>query len=285
VDGTCDDLSAQERAELILQRLKDKFEYKDNELTLTTATNDTLSFAQKAYDWIVHANETSICPDSTNLFQRFVLAIFYFACGGTKWSMPEEEHYLESSVNECEWYGIACDDNQTVIGLHLDNSSIVGTLPTELAMLRNVQELNIDANQIVGPIPSWFDQWTGLEVIDMDHNFLTGSIPSSLYSLSFLRVLDLDGNSLTGSISESGLANWKETLYFLQLDFNQLIGSIPSILGEFPVLQYLSIFGNNFTDTILSAIENLCNEDIGRTIYANCNLCQNSTCCAACLDV
>lgn len=267
---------------MILERLKDQFEYTSDEVVInSTATNSTKSLPQLAFEWIVYTDE--VCPDSTSLLQRFALALFYFSCGGSSWTMSGEETYLTSTESECDWYGVDCDSNKTVTALHFDNSSVVGTLPRELVVLRNIKELNIDSNRIVGSIPSWFDQWTQLEIVDMDHNLLTGSIPSSLYSISTLRVLDLDSNALTGTISDSGLANWLETLYFLQLDFNQLVGTIPSILGQFPVLQYLSIFGNNFTETILSTIENLCDDT--RTIYANCNLCQNSTCCAACLDI
>jgi Leucine-rich repeat (LRR) protein len=267
---------------MILERLNDHFQYTNHELVLDVeTTNSTKSLPQLAFEWIVYTDEA--CPNSTNLLQRFTLALFYYTCGGPSWTMSGNETYLSSTGNECDWYGIECDDNHSVTALHFDNSSVVGTLPKELATLRNVQELNMDSNRIVGSIPSWFDQWTQLEVVDMDHNLLTGSIPSSLYSISTLRVLDLDSNALTGTISDSGLANWLETLYFLQLDFNQLDGTLPSILGQFPVLQYLSIFGNNFTETILSNIDNLCNDR--RTIYANCDLCQNSTCCAACLDV
>ena len=264
---------------MILERLINYFNYTNDELEVTDSANKTPQ--RWAFEWIVYDDEA--CPDSTNLIQRFVLAVFWFTSGGNKWPYFWNETYLASNNSECEWYGIECADNETVTGLHFDNSNITGTLPWELSKLSEVTELNIDSNQLVGSIPSWLDQWTRLEIVDMDHNLLTGSIPTSLYSISTLRVLDLDSNALTGTISESGLANWVETLYFLQLDFNQLVGTIPSMFGQMTVLQYLSIFGNNFTETLLSTIENLCDDT--RTIYANCNLCQNSTCCAACLDI
>jgi Leucine-rich repeat (LRR) protein len=301
---SCDNISVEERADIIFKRLIDEFEYSDE---LSLSINETVkvlgrlidriftrddedlrvnSYQQMAYEWIVH-NDTDqvICPDSDNLFQRYALALFYFACNGFEWTIDEGKDYLSRDSSECDWYGIACaDDNSTIIGLHFDNSSIIGTLPSELSILTNIRELNMDSNQIGGKIPSWLNQWASLEVIDLDHNLLTGSIPLSLYSLSTLRVLDLDSNTLTGTISESGLENWVGSLYFLQLDFNQFVGSVPKNLGRFAELQYLSIFGNNFTDSILATIDNLCNET-RLTIYANCDLCQNSTCCVACLDV
>jgi hypothetical protein len=286
----CADLSITDRATAIYQRLVHEFQYGNNEIVVSSniAANNTnlkSSYQQLAYDWIVNTDEQVNCPNTTKLMQRYVLAAFWFACDGEGWTMKEEQsnQFLSATVDECQWYGISCEDDENISAFHLDESNITGTLPDELAFLNEIRELNIDTNQIVGSIPTWFNRWTKLEILDLDHNGLTGSIPSSLYTVSTLRVLDLDSNSLTGTISAEGIENWADTLYFLQLDFNQIVGTIPSILGQFTNLQYLSLFGNNFTNTLLSSIDNLCDGIV--TIYANCNLCQNSTCCTACLDI
>jgi hypothetical protein len=234
---------------------------------------------------LVYTDEQVSCSNATNLIQRFALAAFWFACGGERWpiNIGQSNSFLSNTISECEWNGISCDDNNNVFALHFDDSNITGTLPIELAFIKKMRELHIDSNHLRGSIPSWFSQWKELEVLDLDHNFFTGSIPSSLYTISTLRVLDLDRNALTGTISEVGIENWIDSLYFMQLDFNEFVGTIPSVLGKLSNLQYLSLFGNNFTNTQLSSIENLCEGNV--TIYANCEMCQNSTCCTACLDV
>lgn len=263
------------------------FQYNNSEIALsneTATSNSTVnrSYQQAAYDWVVFSDEQVACSNATNLIQRYALAVFWFACGGDYWSINEGNSFLAKTISECQWKGVTCDDTDSVIGLHLDESNITGILPGELASIVTMRVLNIDMNHLSGSIPTWFSQWKELEVIDMDHNNFTGTIPSSLYSLSTIRVLDLDSNALTGTISEVGLENWIDSLFFLQLDFNQFVGTIPQNLGKFPNLQYLSLFGNNFTNSILSSIENLCEGIV--TIYANCELCQNSTCCTACLE-
>jgi hypothetical protein len=289
-DDNCPDFVLLGRARAIYQRLLNSFHYNKSEIvysndTSTSGVSLLRSYQQAAFEWLVHNDEQVTCPNATKLVQRYALAAFWFACGGDNWSIAKEQSnsFLSKAVGECEWNGVSCDDNDNVVGFHLDENNITGTLPTELASLRFLRELNMDTNHLSGPIPSWIVQWKKLEVLDLDHNHFTGSIPSSLYSISTLRVLDLDSNALTGTLSESGIENWIDSLYFLQLDFNEFVGTIPSVLGKVSNLQYLSMFGNNFTSTLISSIEDLCDGTI--TIYANCNLCQNSTCCTACLDV
>jgi Leucine-rich repeat (LRR) protein len=290
-DEDCPDFAVLGRARAIYKRLMNVFQYVKNEIVVSNETSTSGgifagSYQQAAFDWLVNTDEQVACSNTTKLIQRYALAAFWFASGGEHWSIPKRQpssSYLSKDVGECQWNGITCDDSDNVIEFHLDESNITGTLPIELASLKFLRELNIDANKLSGPMPSWLGQWKKLEVLDMDHNHLTGPIPSSLYSISALRVLDLDSNALTGTISETGIEKWSDSLYFMQLDFNEFVGTIPSVIGKFSKLQYLSLFGNNFTDSLLSSIENLCEGVV--TIYANCNMCQNSTCCTACLDV
>jgi hypothetical protein len=245
-------------------------------------------FAQtQAMNWLVKQDSLYLCPNDTNLAQRYSLAVLWYNSGGESWlqcknntatgACDDNEPFL-SSGHECQWMGVGCDLNLSVTALHLDERNVTGTLPSELESLVYLQEIDMDSNSISGTLPSWLGEFEFLEIIDMDTNNLSGSIPLTLYNAAALRVLDLDSNKLTGSISDD-IENLTE-LYFLQLDFNMLTGSIPSVLGQLSELQYLSLFGNNFTQPIPA---DLCGGTM--TIYANCDICTVDECCSACLNV
>lgn len=74
-----------------------------------------------AFEWLVEEDELFLCPDSSNLVQRFVIALFYFATGGDNWSQCSQTDLacvgtpLLSGVNECSWYGIFCDGSSNTI--------------------------------------------------------------------------------------------------------------------------------------------------------------------------
>jgi hypothetical protein len=275
-------------------------------LATGSSTTNTTYAQDQALQWLVYNDELSLCPHEAAfhvaLIQRFVLAVFWYTCGGPHWTLSNasEVTFLNASRPECQWHGVQCDLNQAITALHLDSSNIScpASLPTELAALSYLVELDMDSNAIAGTLPNWMGTaWPQFEILDLDSNRLTGSIPLSLYQATALRVLDLDHNALSGTIDAAGVSNWTN-LFFLQVDFNQLSGTIPTVLGTLSQLQYLSLLGNNFSGTLPSSLcthsssiasNNRTNAtavvDSGaRIIYADCNLCVIDDCCSACLD-
>jgi hypothetical protein len=70
----------------------------------------------RAFSWIVEDDPLHLCPDDTNLLQRYALSLLYFATDGDNWikcrrddlAPCNAENFLSGS-HECEWGGITCD--------------------------------------------------------------------------------------------------------------------------------------------------------------------------------
>jgi hypothetical protein len=65
-----------------------------------------------ALDWIMYTDELQLDVSSSNLHQRYILALLSFEFGIPGWWLPE-------STSECEWYGVGCSINGTVLKLEL----------------------------------------------------------------------------------------------------------------------------------------------------------------------
>ena len=64
--------------------------------------------------------------------------------------------------------------------LELPSSQLRGSIPAELGLLANLEELILSSNDLSGTIPSSLGQLTNLEWLYLDGNDLSGSIPSAL---------------------------------------------------------------------------------------------------------
>ncbi|CAM6055326.1 unnamed protein product, partial [Sphagnum tenellum] len=190
------------------------------------------------------------------------------------------------------WKGVLCvqypNPNTTnimsiVVGLILDDASIVGTLPTAIGDLTNLVILSLTRNPgLTGPIPAEISNLAVLQILDLHDNNLNGTIPD-FTSLGNLQELDLSGNQLTGEISNFGSMQWLQTL---KLSGNQLYGQSPVFLDSstskglanltalttldlsnnhmlfgpppdlttMPTLQYLNLSMNNFGGPINPAL-------------------------------
>ncbi|KAG5095426.1 hypothetical protein JHK84_051014 [Glycine max] len=142
-----------------------------------------------------------------------------------------------SSIDFCEWRGVACDEDGQVTGLDLSGESIYGGFDNSstLFSLQNLQILNLSANNFSSEIPSGFNKLKNLTYLNLSHAGFVGQIPTEI----------------------SYLARLVATLSVLDLSFNyHLYGSLP----EFPVnspLQTLIVSGTNFSGAIPPSINNL----------------------------
>jgi len=239
-----------------------------------------------AFDWIVDDDQLYVCPDDSNLLQRFALVVLYFSTRGDDWikcrrdglAACTAENFL-SEFHECEWGGVTCDSLYRITNLNLDESDLKGFIPDELAVLDYLEEMDFDSNRLSGPLPGWAGRLQYLERLDLDRNFLSGPIPEELYASTSIKFLDLDRNIISGSISTK--IGQMSQLIFLQVDFNQMIGTVPSEVGDLADLQYFSILGNGFDDDV-GIPESMCGHGI--QLYANCDMCvEVGDCCTACL--
>ncbi|KAE8722922.1 putative LRR receptor-like serine/threonine-protein kinase [Hibiscus syriacus] len=159
----------------------------------------------------------------------------------------------------------------------LSNNNLSGTLPPELGILLNLEQLHINSCGLGGQIPSTFanlvnlqivrgvdnaftgkipdfvgNNWTKLTSLRFQGNNFQGPIPSSFANLTSLNSLRI-GDIYNGSSSLDFVRNLKN-LTDLFLRNVMLIGILPSYITELQSLQRLDLSFNNLTGTIPSAL-------------------------------
>jgi uncharacterized repeat protein (TIGR01451 family) len=205
------------------------------------------------------------------------LVALYETTDGDNWT--DNTGWLETNTL-CSWYGVECFDN-SVTDLGLTDNRLMGSIPSELSNLSNLEELWLDHNQLAGNIPSNLGSLSKLQKLALHYNQLTGSIPPELGNLSNLGLLYLQNNQLVGNIpSQLGALNgfWDlrlsnnqltgsipselgnlSNLWTLDLESNQLTGNIPPELGDLARLRWLLLYNNQLTGTIPPEFGNLGN--------------------------
>ena len=109
--------------------------------------------------------------------------------------------------------------------LILVNNGLIGSIPSTIGNLTNLNTLVLGGNDLSGPIPNEIGNLINLQNLNLQSNQLSGQIPLEIGNLINLENLNLLGNQLSGQIpSEIGnLINLNE----LSFSSNQLSGIIP----------------------------------------------------------
>ncbi|KAH9703919.1 putative receptor-like protein kinase [Citrus sinensis] len=128
------------------------------------------------------------------------------------------------------------------VGLDLSRNQLVGSLPTEVGKLINLEILFISRNMLEGEIPSTLGSCIKLEQFKLGGNLFQGPIPLSLSSLRGLRVLELSQNNISGEIPKFLVE--LQLVQNLNLSYNDLEGVIPTE-GVFKNASAISVFGNS----------------------------------------
>ena len=85
----------------------------------------------------------------------------------------------------------------------MSRNELIGSIPSELGQLTQLEYLELDANWLNGSIPAELGNLTNLLHLDLSYNELSGSIPSELGGLTELAGLDLEENQFTGCVPQS----------------------------------------------------------------------------------
>jgi Leucine-rich repeat (LRR) protein len=136
-----------------------------------------------------------------------------------------------------------------------DNSRLIGSLPTTLGLLKDLQIFDAHKCSWGGSLPTQLEQLTNLRRLSLSQGSLEGSLLSFSQS-PHLADLYLSRNRFSGSIP-AGLLGSVEASVSLRVDvsFNRLTGSIPSQLLGFQKLN-LDVVGNEMTSLL-----DVCNTD------------------------
>uniref|UniRef100_A0ACD5ZWR2 Uncharacterized protein n=1 Tax=Avena sativa TaxID=4498 RepID=A0ACD5ZWR2_AVESA len=130
-------------------------------------------------------------------------------------------------------------------GLDLSDNQLIGSIPSEISSLNNLEVLKLSDNQLSGKIPASLGQCLHLESLHLDANHLEGSIPSSLMNLRGIVEMDLSQNNLSGEIPR--FFESFSSLQLLNLSFNNLQGPVPTS----------AVFGNSRV-VFMQGNKNLC---------------------------
>jgi Leucine-rich repeat (LRR) protein len=88
-----------------------------------------------------------------------------------------------SASLRCQWSGVSCNSDGYISSLFFGYSSISGSLPSSLGLLRYLSDLSLQNNQFVGSIPESLGSLKNLRNLYLSSNEFTGSIPESLGDL------------------------------------------------------------------------------------------------------
>lgn len=128
-----------------------------------------------AIRWITDYDEASLKTDHHALLQRYALAVLFFSTHDVKekdsddgkvhvvsaTSWKSADHWM-SEKGICMWHGVSCsptrqevrlNDNVDVLELNLSGNYVSGTIPSELAALKNIKEFDLGKNSFDGTIP------------------------------------------------------------------------------------------------------------------------------------
>ena len=122
----------------------------------------------KALHWLVFQDKSLYTEpvDETRLVQRYALLTLFYACAGHEWtnlftSAPPLDEQVDS--NECDFPGIACNEEGAIVSFEAANSNLVGHLPDEISLLTRLTHLNLYYNELEGTLPvAIFEKLTNL---------------------------------------------------------------------------------------------------------------------------
>lgn len=238
------------------------------------------SAVSKALDWLLNddanaaygfGEPNALDDDETklNFLQRLTAGTLGKAFNSE--GFTNNENWM-SGQDVCTWAGIGCgqlDNNidngeqglrrmqtdNVVTRINMNENNVVGKIPSEIALFKDLSQLVLYTNNISGPIPEEIFQLTSLTAIDLYGNNLTGPLSSKIVNLDKLKGIYLGKNSLTGQLpKELGELDSLESMW---LGPNEFTGPIPVEITNLPNLQDFRAPGNQLTGGLPQEFENV----------------------------
>ncbi|CAA0808634.1 Receptor-like protein kinase HSL1 [Striga hermonthica] len=180
---------------------------------------------------------------------------------GLRLSLSDPAGALDSwsGGDPCNWTGVACDQQGSVVSVSLPSASLVGPFPLELCRLPSLSNLSLSDNYINGTLPLAISGCRSLVHLDLSENLLVGSLPQTLADLHSLRYLNLMGNNFSGDIPAAfGRFKHLESL-ILNLDVaqNGLTGPIPAQIMRMTNIVQIELYNNSLNGTLPAGWSNL----------------------------
>ena len=163
--------------------------------------------------------------------------------------MTNLSEYLPALLYACFYCSLTHSHTHTIVvapvSISLYNNFFTGTIPAQIANLKNITSIYFDINHLTGTIPAELGQLTKLEDLRLRHNKFVGSVPKELGDLTHLEILYLDRNTLTGAIPTT--FGQLTRLNELHMYRNKHSGRIPTELGNMKELDSLYLDNNHLS--------------------------------------
>jgi Leucine-rich repeat (LRR) protein len=206
---------------------------------------------------------------TTDLTYVEILSKLFDQTKGSSWK--RSDHWKQSSISVCEWFGVHCAKAGTerIEHIVLSANNMLGTVPKEVFLLPYLKTLVLDSNEIAVDL-SEIGSARLLEVLDISgtsigdvtgigaasqlrelhlkQNGLTGPFPAELFQLTSLEQLDFDFNSFSGPLGH-GIGQLSD-LKQLSGEKNMLSGVLPDQLRELTDLVTLRLGKNSFAGNV-----------------------------------
>jgi Leucine-rich repeat (LRR) protein len=132
-----------------------------------------------------------------------------------------------ATKEECDWYGVFCDDLGIVQQVDLHGNNMNGGLPGDFWLLNNIKRIELSTNLLSGSLPeSLGTNCPFMLVFSVADNNLGGTLPASIGDWSNLTYFAVQNNAFTGTIPSS-VERWSN-LQIAYYDGNDFTGSVPS---------------------------------------------------------
>ncbi|GAX11689.1 hypothetical protein FisN_7Lh057 [Fistulifera solaris] len=217
------------------------------------------SYTSLAYRWMLQ-NPFSLqefrMRVEDRVLQRYALACLYYATyrvnndwlrynQGLLDAQPQDIFaWTESQgwlvyANECDWYGITCNQFGYVTSLDLGSNELTGEIPPQLQYLSHGLEfLNIEGNYAYNVHPHFLGKLTNLKYLYMKSSlFESDGIPLVFAALTNLEEFDCSHTMFHGPLREDIFENMAQ-LRYLEISGNQVNGTLPQSLISLPNLKY-----------------------------------------------
>ena len=204
--------------------------------------------------------------------EREILKELFYNLEGSQWLHNEG---WGTHVSVCEWYGVTCSSG-FVRKLDLRGNNLVGTMPSTIWLLTEIEELDLSDNNIIVPSFEMITSATKLRTLKLSNNVVSsldgiggatslqnfhctsceihGPIPNEFYDQKVLETLYLNYNHLTGNITKMSSMTFLREIYLFS---NELTGEIP--LFNFRFAEVVSLGHNRFSGTIPSGYSRMLN--------------------------
>ncbi|KAL9178564.1 hypothetical protein ACHAXT_001902 [Thalassiosira profunda] len=161
-----------------------------------------------------------------------------------------------SGVPVCEWEGVTCHEGESggpagsVAEVSLEAKGLMGTIPTELGLLQELEHLILKNNLLEGTIPQEIANLPKLITLDLTECFLTGTLPQRFASPN-LTTLSLANNAISGRFFQTDDAPHLQSVKEIRMENNQLTGTLHAkSMLRMPRLETLSLSANDLSGLI-----------------------------------